>query len=102
MWEGGWTEEEIYSTCRRPSVASCLPLLQFCMNIPHWLFQPALTSPHFRNHIQEWLGKEGKATLELRPFIRDLNAYTSQDVFAGVGGGGHGMQQPLWRPPGWS
>ena len=34
-----------------------------------------------RNHLQEWL-KLGTAT-EMRPFVRDLNAYTSQEVFAG-------------------
>mmetsp|Transcript_22957 Transcript_22957/g.50366 ORF Transcript_22957/g.50366 Transcript_22957/m.50366 type:complete len:531 (+) Transcript_22957:194-1786(+) len=34
-----------------------------------------------RNHIDQWMAL--KETTEMRPFVRDLNAFTSQEVFAG-------------------
>lgn len=34
-----------------------------------------------RDHIREWLQTPGPR--EIRPFIRDMNAFTSQEVFAG-------------------
>lgn len=34
-----------------------------------------------RKHIEEWMAMGGKD--EMRPYVRDLNAFTSQEVFAG-------------------
>lgn len=33
-------------------------------------------------HVMEWL-RDGRTAKEIRPFVRDLNAFTSQEVFAG-------------------
>ncbi|GAX72950.1 hypothetical protein CEUSTIGMA_g405.t1 [Chlamydomonas eustigma] len=35
-----------------------------------------------QDHIKSWM-EDGNTTKEMRPFIRDLNAFTSQEVFAG-------------------
>jgi len=40
-----------------------------------------LLSP--RDHMAQWLGSQSSITKEMRDEIRDLNAYTSQTVFAG-------------------
>lgn len=36
-----------------------------------------------KRHIDTWLASFGSNPTEMRPFIRDLNAFTSQEVFAG-------------------
>lgn len=36
-----------------------------------------------RRHLQEWLGEFAGQEQEIRPLIRDMNAATSQEVFAG-------------------
>ena len=47
-----------------------------------WVLIPA-TSPRPREHMAKWLGGESTITKEMRDEIRDLNADTSQTVFAG-------------------
>ena len=36
-----------------------------------------------RDHVDQWLAANGNKPFEMRNYIRDLNAFTSQDVFAG-------------------
>ena len=42
--------------------------------------------PDPREHMAQWLGGQSSITKEMRDDIRDLNAYTSQTVFAGESG----------------
>ncbi len=62
--------------------------------------QDAIICERFR----QWLDAHGgsatafSAVEEMRPFVRDLNAWTSQEVFAGERRG-QGAAAPAWAPP---